>query len=247
MIITPSQFSFLFRNVNSSHALATSILEEYSGADIDIIFFQELTQKAYCHAAHIDHPNGEPVFGLPIHPSWICLPPPVYNSQVAIFVHTRIFQCYHFSVDNKIFGHPNIFVMFCFNPVTNTTLAYINVYANPNRSCHPLLKRMVPTLIQNLYKLDAIHLIQGDFNLHCHYWDEESTENPTLAWELIRALHNKQLLLVNNELVPTFHCPNHRPQVLDLIWINDQAYNWHGVHLLYDIIGPLKDHRSLLL
>ena len=247
MIIMPSLFSFLFRNVNSSHTLAATILEEHATSDIDIIFFQELTQKEIWHATHIDHVDGEPVFGLPIHPAWTSLPPPGRNSQVAIFVHQRIFQRYHFSMDNKIFGHPNIFVMFCFNPATNISLSYINIYANPNRACPAPLQRTIPMLIQNLYKLDNIHLIQGDFNLHCHYWDEDSTENPPLAWELIRTLHDKQLLLVNDDSTPTFHWPNHRPQVLDLIWINDQAYNWHGIHLIYDITGPFRDHRSLLL
>ena len=69
MIIMPSHFSFLFWNVNSSHSLATAILEEYLSSDIDIIFFQELTQKELRRAAHIDHIEGEPVFGLPLHPS----------------------------------------------------------------------------------------------------------------------------------------------------------------------------------
>ena len=166
------------------------MLEEYSISDIDIIFFQELSQKEIRCAAHIDHVDGEPVFGQPLHPSWTSLPPPGCNSQVAIYVHQRIFQRYHFSVDNKIFGHPNIFVMFCFDSVTNMSLSYINVYANPNRGCAATLQCTIPTLIQNLYKLDNIHLIQGDFNLHCHYWDEDSTENPSLAWELIRACYD---------------------------------------------------------
>ena len=75
MIITPSLFSFLFQNVNSSHALAATILEEHTTSDIDIIFFQELTQKEIRLAAHIDHVHGEPVFGLPTHPAWTSVPP----------------------------------------------------------------------------------------------------------------------------------------------------------------------------
>ena len=76
MIIMPSAFSFLFRNVNMSHMLASNILEEHAVQDIDIIFFQELTQKTIHHAAHIDYIYSEPVIGLPHHPAWICLPPP---------------------------------------------------------------------------------------------------------------------------------------------------------------------------
>ena len=140
MIITPHKFSFLFRNVNMSFALATSILEEHTNKDIDIIFLQEITQKNVRTAAHIDFVDGEPVIGLPLHASWICLPPPSLISQVAIYIHTRIFQRYHFTVDSKIFGHPNIFTMFCYNPSDNSTSSYVNVYANPNRDCPMPLK-----------------------------------------------------------------------------------------------------------
>ena len=247
MIIMPRTFSFLFRNVNTSHALASSILEEYASHDIDVIFFQELTQKHIQRTAHIDFPEGEPVIGLPIHPSWHCLPPPALTSQVAIYIHSRIFQCYHFTVDSKIFGHPNIFVMFCYDPSHHTTTIYINLYANPNRDCAASLKNMIPTLLSQLYKLPSVHLIQGDFNLHCHYWDKTSNKNPSLAWDLIRTLHDSQMSLVNDKSIPTFYRANHRPQVLDLIWVNDYIYNWHGCQLLYDIIGPLMDHRTLLL
>ena len=103
MIITPSTFSFLFRNVNTSHLLTSTILEEYSNQDIDIIFFQELSQKHIRAAAHIDYKDGEPVIGLPLHPAWTCLPPPSPLSQVAIYVHQRIFSRYHFTVDGTFF------------------------------------------------------------------------------------------------------------------------------------------------
>ena len=118
MIIMPSTFSFLFRNVNSSHVVTSTLLEEYADKDINIIFLQEITQKHIRSAAHIDLPDGEPVIGLPIHPSWTCLPPPSPISQVAIYIHQHIFSHYHFTVDGQIFGHPNIFVMFCYDPVS---------------------------------------------------------------------------------------------------------------------------------
>ena len=172
MIIKPSNFTFLFRNVNTSHSLASTILEENADKDIDIIFFQELTQKQIWRVVHIDVIDGEPVYGLPIHPAWTCLPPPSPISQVAIYVHQRLFNHYHFTVDGKIFGHPNIFVMFCYDPSNRKTSSYLNIYANPNRDCPPLLKNTIPTLIAQLYKLSNIQVIQGDFNLHCHYWDE---------------------------------------------------------------------------
>ena len=101
MIVTPNAFSFLFRNINTSHALAATILEEQSNKDINIIFFQELTQKTIRHVAHIDFEDGEPVIGLPSHPAWTCLPPPSLISQVAIYVYQHAFNCYHFTVDGK--------------------------------------------------------------------------------------------------------------------------------------------------
>ena len=197
--------------------------------------------------AHIDFTDSEPVIGLPAHPAWTCLPPPALNSQVAIFVHQRIFHRYYFMVDKQIFGNPNIFAMFCYDPSTHVTVTYINLYTNPNRACHPMLKNTIPALLQNLYKVDHIQLIQGDFNLHCHYWDEGFPDNPTLAWDLIGAFHDHHLSLVNYKSIPTFYHPNHRLQVLDLIWTNDNVYNWHGAHVIYDIIRPSKDHKMLLL
>ena len=237
----------IFRNVNSSHSLASTLLEEHVNTDIDIIFFQELTQKNIRSAAHIDFTDGEPVIGLPLHPSWICLPPPALTPQVAIYIHIRIFQRYHFTVDSKIFGHPNIFVMFCYDPSSDQTTSFINIYANPNRDCALILKDTIPTLLSQLYKVPNVHLIQGDFNLHCTYWDESSTENPPLAWDLIRCFHDLQLSLINNESIPMFYRANNRPQILDLIWLHDDAYNWHGAQVQYDIVGANVDHKTLML
>ena len=109
------------------------------------------------------------------------------------------------------------------------------------------LKNTIPTLLSQLHRITNIQLIQGDFNLHCSYWDKETNENPSLAWSLIQALHDHQLSLVNDESTPTFYCNNHRSSVLDLIWINDNVFSWNGAQLLYDIIGPNTDHKTLTL
>ena len=87
MIITPFSFSFLFRNVNTSHSESAALLEQYAHLDINIIFLQELTQKEIRRMAHIDFMDSEPVIGLPSHPAWTCLPPPALKSQVAIYVY----------------------------------------------------------------------------------------------------------------------------------------------------------------
>ena len=247
MIITPTTFSFLFRNVNTSHSLAATILEEQATLDVDIIFLQEITQKTIRKVANIDIADGEPVFGLPFHPAWTCLPPPSAISQVAIYVHKRVFDRFHFTVDGQSFGHPNIFVMLCFDPSTRITRSFINLYANPNRDCQRALSNTVPVFIQNLHKVNRPQLIQGDFNLHCSYWDEETPDNPSLAWDLIRGLHEHRLSLVNDESIPTFYRSNHRPQVLDLIWLNDDAYSWNAAEVVYDILGAKRDHMTLTL
>ena len=247
MIITPSAFSFLFRNVNTSHAMASAILEEHATSDTDIIFFQELTQKHIRAAAHIDYIDSEPVIGLPSHPTWTCLPPPSKHSQVAIYIHQHIFKRYHFTVDKTIFGHPNIFAMFCYDDTTHVTYSYINIYANPNRDCPAILKNTITTLLSQLHCISNLQVLQGDFNLHCTYWDEASSDNPALAWDLIRALHDKQMSLLNDESVPTFYRHGQRPQVLDLIWINNAAFSWHDTEIIYDIKGPAVDHQTLTL
>ena len=246
MIIAPHAFSFLFRNVNTSHSLASTILEEQANTNIDIIFFQELSQKHICAPAHIDFPDGEPVIGLPHHPAWICLPPPSSHSQVAIYIQ-RIFKRYHFTVDKTIFGHPNIFMMFCYDDSSHVTYAFINVYANPNRDCPVFLKNTIATLLAQLCRISNLQILQGNFNLHCTYWDEHSSDNPPLAWDLIRALHDKQMSLVNDESVPTFHQHGHQPQVLDLIWVNDEIFSWHDAQVVYEILGPPVDHKTLTL
>ena len=118
------------------------------------------------------------------------LTPPSPISQVAIYVHQRIFSHYHFTVDGQIFGHPNIFAMFCYDPVTHATYAYLNIYTNPNRNCDNKLKNTVPMLLNLLHQIEHVQLIQGDFNLHCSYWDKATMDNPSLAWSLVRGLHD---------------------------------------------------------
>ena len=125
------------------------------------------------------------------------------------------------------------------------TYAYLNIYANPNRDCTPSLKCTIESLITHLHRVPNIQVIQGDFNLHCTYWDENSDQNLSLAWDMIQAFHKRQMSLVNDESIPTFFHRNHRPQVLDLIWANDNIYSWHGAQVFYDIGRPEMDHKTL--
>ena len=102
-------------------------------------------------------------------------------------------------------------------------------------------------LISQLHRIANLQVLQGDFNLHCAYWDEETSDNPSLTWDLIRTLHDQQLSLLNDESVPTFYRHGDCPQVLDLIWVNDAVFSWHDVDVIYDITGPDVDHKTLLL
>ena len=52
---------------------------------------------------------------------------------------------------------------------------------------------------------------------------------------------------MNDESIPTFYRLNNQPQVLDLIWTNDNVFSWHGVQIFYDITGPNTDHKMLTL
>ena len=137
--------------------------------------------------------------------------------------------------------------MFCYDPSSNTTNSYINLYANPNRDCTSTLKHTVPTLLTQIYKLSNICVIQGNFNMHCSFWDKDSPNNPQLTWDMIRVFHEQQLSLVNDKSIPTFYRSHNRPQVLDLIWLHDNAFSWFGTQVLYDIFGGTLDHKTLTL
>ena len=147
------------------------------------------------------------VFDKPciMHSDWICLPPPALISQVAVYCHKRILQRFHVAVDHKIFNHPNILLFTVCNTSSNSTLSFINQYNNPNRDAMPPLHNCVPTLLQCLPLVQSLRLCQGDFNLHCSYWDENLQRDNNLSWEVINALNSVRLSLVNDESTPTFY------------------------------------------
>ena len=76
MSITTNDFSFFFKNVQKSHIAVSAFLNEFADGHYDFLFFfQEISRKIYWHAADINNPLGSEIFGCPIHPDWICLPP----------------------------------------------------------------------------------------------------------------------------------------------------------------------------
>ena len=68
-----------------------------------------------------------------------------------------------------------------------------------------------------------------------------------LAWHIINHLCARSLSLVNDEGSPTFFRPPHRPQVLDLLWLHEDASLPLTITIAFDIRGAHADHRELSL
>ena len=207
MSITPNNLSFFFKNVQKSHNAASAFLDRFSDGPYDFLFFQELQGKMYRHVADINTPDGVEVFGMPIHPEWECLPAPARDSQVAIYVHKCITSRFHITVNHTVFHHPNIFLCSLFNPADKVTLNFINLYNNPNCAAPHHLRNVVECLLQFLPLLPSIRLIQGNFNLHCSFWDPLVDTDKPLAWGVINQLCARGLALVNDDGVPMFFHP----------------------------------------
>ena len=176
-------------------------INAFSDGPYDFLFFQVIQGKIYHHVVDI---NRLEVFGLPIHPEWICLPLTAHDSQVAVYYHKHIGACFHIVVNHGVFHHPNILLFSLFNSVDKTTLYFINLYQNPNRNAPVHLCNAVPCLLQFLSLLPSVHLIQGDFNVHCSYWDPDIEHDDPLGWSLISELTAIGLSLVNDDGDHTF-------------------------------------------
>ena len=140
MIITNLNLSILMKNVQKSHKAINIILEEQSSGPYDIIFLQEVTHRQIRSVASINSKEGDPVIGLPLHASWTNIPTYNSQSQVAAYVHNRVFQKLHFTIDTQTFNHANILALKVTNPHTDSISTYINIYQNPNRDA-PIAQR----------------------------------------------------------------------------------------------------------
>ena len=140
MIITNLNLNILLKNVQKSNKAITIMLEEHSSGPYDIIFLQEASPQHIQSAASINNKDGDPVIGLPIHASWTNIPTYNARSQVAAYVHNRVFYKFHFMVDTQTFNHANILALKVTNPHTSSVSTYINIYQNPNRDA-PIAQR----------------------------------------------------------------------------------------------------------
>ena len=247
MSITTNDLSFFFKNIQKSHAAVSAYLDQFSDGPYDFLFFQEIQGKLYQWVADIHFPEGIEVFGLPIHPDWICLPPPARNSQVAIYVHQRISMDFHITINHAVFHHPNIFLCSLFNSNDNLILHFINLYQNPNHAAPNHLWQAVPCLLQFLPLVPSVWLIQGNFNLHCSYWDPHIEYDDPLGWAVINTLTAIGLALVNDDGDATFFRPPNCPQVLDLVWLHEDASLPLTIDISFSLTGALSDHCKLSL
>ena len=134
-----------------------------------------------------------------------------------------------------------------FNPSDNTTLHFINLYNNPNCAAPGHLHFAIPCLLQFLPLLLSVRLIQGDFNLHCSYWDPLVEHDDALGWRIINDLTVLGLALVNDDRNATFFRPPNRLQVLDLLWLHKDASLPLTIDISFTLMGTLHNHRELSL
>ena len=92
-----------------------------------------------------------------------------------------------------------------------------------------------------------MRLIQGDFNLHCSYWDPEVEHDDPLRWTLISHLTAIGLSLVNDDGEHTFFQGADHPQVLNLLWLHEDTSLLLTVDICFNITRLLSDHRELSL
>ena len=83
--------------------------------------------------------------------------------------------------------------------------------------------------------------------MHCSFWDPSVDSDDALAWRVINQLCARGLSLVNDDGTPTFFRPPHRPQVLNLLWLHEDASLPLTIDIVFDIRGPVLDHRKLSL
>ena len=91
-----------------------------------------------------------------------------------------------------------------FNAADSSTLHFINICNNPNWNALPHLRNAIPCLLQFLPLLPLVNLIQGNFNLHCSYWNPDVEHDDLLGWSLINSLTTIGLSLVNDDGEHTF-------------------------------------------
>ncbi len=208
-------FKFLFQNVHKSRKTTHDLLEIHAGGT-DFIFIQEANFGLVRHTISTTSEEGDPVVGPVHHKAWECVQKSeTYTStQVTIYVNKRILTTFSIFVDPHRIPHPNVLAIDISRILDSVTSTIINLY-NPPQSGNSAVRHLIRAL-----QSDDLNpaMIQSDFNLHHVEWEPEREQlNDSIAEELLETITEKDMDLVNNDGDATWHHPDGRGSVLDLV------------------------------
>ena len=208
-------FKFLFQNVHKSRKTTHDLLEIHAGGT-DFIFIQEANFGLVRHTISTTSEEGDPVVGPVHHKAWECVQKSeTYTStQVTIYVNKRILTTFSIFVDPHRIPHPNVLAIDISRILDSVTSTIINLY-NPPQSGNSAVHHLIRAL-----QSDDLNpaMIQSDFNLHHVEWEPEREQlNDSIAEELLETITEKDMDLVNNDGDATWHHPDGRGSVLDLV------------------------------
>ena len=245
MIYTP-KLNYLFQNVRKSLAQVNALLESHAN-DTDIILIQEAPFRMIRKFASLDDEEGEEIHGTVQHPRWITVEQYTYyknKTQVAVYVNRRLSNCFHISMDPFFFDDANILFVTLTNIINGRNFGIINVYNNNSNNKDTTLIK----LLRNLSKAEDIHILQGDFNIHCSEWDEEAERDDPLGNDLMNETMWSNLSLVNTDMEATWHHAKNRSSVIDLLFVHDDILSSNGWNYENRSLSRgLSDHSLLYL
>jgi len=127
--------------------------------------------------------------------------------------------------------------------IDNSSALLICLYNRPSNNS--AIHRLIDNLHINSFNPS---IIQGDLNLHSSKWDPTQAvlSSPELCVQLLNALTLKNLLLVNNDGLPTWHHDVHTSRVLDLIFAHSSLLQGEKFTYQNNIEGRGPSDHSLL-
>ena len=237
-------FKFLFQNVHKSRKTTHDLLETHAGGT-DFISIQEANFSLVRHTISTTSEEGDPVIGPVYHKAWECVQKleTYANTQVTIYVNKRILTTFSIFIDPHRIPHPNVLALDVSRIIDGVTSTIINLY-NPPQSANSAVRHLIRAL-QSDDLSPAI--IQGDFNLHHVEWEPEREQlNNSIAEELLEAITEKDMDLVNNNGDATWHHPDGRGSVLDLVLLRRDCINANCFVYTNDARGRGASDHSLL-
>ncbi|KIL60325.1 hypothetical protein M378DRAFT_83863, partial [Amanita muscaria Koide BX008] len=220
MIQDTNKLNYLFQNVHKNIKHLQSLLDLHAN-DTDICFFQEVPFYLIRRLPSFDDPNGTPFTNTAIHGAWVLV-----NqferfgdlTQVATYVNKKVLSTHSIFVDPFTFNDCNILHTRLTNNETNDSMSMVNVYNNPSRANVQTMNR----LLNNMKYVEDLAILQGDFNLHHEEWDDTDDNSPN-AEALLQETFIMDLLLINNDKIPTWIHDTNRSSVTDLVFVSSAA------------------------